>query len=167
VPVRSLALLVALLLPLGGRLLTRAEAAPQAGCDGLAFAHWLRESRPAAARATERPIVMSDNINLGPILAWHGRVRVVAGPYHSIGSAFADVQHAFGAAEDAAARAVLERRGVSLLLLCPDSPPPGGIWPQDGLRTRLLRGEVPDWLAEESLPDRLREAGFRLFARRG
>lgn len=131
-----------------------------AGCDGTAMARWLGEARPGVIAGEKPPILMASNIFIGPEIAWRAPYRTVTGPYHRGGAAFADTLAAFEATDPLAARAVLHRREVSLLLFCAATPeivvPPGSL-------AALLRdGEAPAWLRPVPLPEAL--SGFRLFA---
>ena len=88
-----------------------------------------------------------------PRSRWNPRVTGRAGP----------------AAGDEAARAIIERREVDLVLLC-RSPWMDSFYrrgaqvssPEETIfRERLLRGQVPTWLKPVPLPDRLND-GFLL-----
>lgn len=118
-------------------------------CDALPLARWLAAERPGIPPGG-RPVVFADDLNAGPVLAWAGGVRVVAGPYHRGGSAFADTAALYSAETGDAARAVATRRQADFLLLCRPLP-----WHAGGqaFRARLLAGDLPDWLAPVPLPE--------------
>jgi hypothetical protein len=101
---------------------------------------------------------MASDIFIGPEIAWRAPYRTVTGPYHRGGGAFADTLAVFEASDPVAARAVLHRRQVSLLLFCAAAPeiavPPGSL-------AALIRdGQAPAWLRPVPLPEAL--SGFRL-----
>ena len=138
------------------------EAAALEDCGATALAAFGRHSRPRPAPEPTDPVLLANSINSGPELAWRTPFRVVGAPYHRGGGAIADTLAFFEAADDAAARAIAERRQVALVLIC--SP-----WPKEGaapasLLGRLRRGEAPEWLAPVPLPDA--PPGVRLFATR-
>jgi hypothetical protein len=119
-----------------------------------------RRDPPMAARGAADPVLLANSINSGPELAWRTPFRLVGAPYHRGGDAIADTFAFFGAADDAAARAVAERRRASMVLLCApwlDEAAAGA-----SLLGRLRRGEAPGWLAPVPLPGA--PAGVRLFA---
>lgn len=116
---------------------------------------------PAAERP---PIVLADNMNLGPAIAHLAGLRAVTGPYHQLGPAFADAALALDQPDEALARAAIARRDVALVLVCPGAPPLNRTWSAEGLRARLLAGTPPAWLAERPLPAPIAAHGFRLYA---
>src|SRR3569623_1139686 len=94
-------------------------------------------------------------VDLGPRLVVVTHHDAVAGPYHRIGDAILDVQHAFSGSADQF-RAIARRHGATLLLTCPNvsgSPVyrarnPGGFYDQ------LARNKIPAWLEPVALPAR-------------
>ncbi len=148
---------------LGAAATAAAEADPDAGrCGDPAIIAALARFRPAPERwSAEDPVLVANDTNAGPELAWRSGFRPVAGPYHRGGAAMADTYTVFGATEDGAARAVLARRGATWLLLCPGTPEPGQPRGPGTLAERLAQGAVPGWLDPVAVPDL--PAGARLF----
>lgn len=128
-------------------------------CDATALAVWLAEARPRIAPPGHAPILVMEDMNAAPEIAWRSGVRGVSGPYHRGGDAFIDVLRAFTATDDGAARAILRRRQADLVAVCASDPPTGNA---ADLVTRLRRGDAPAWLRPIPLPDAL--GGYRLFA---
>jgi MFS family permease len=92
-------------------------------------------------------------VDLGPRLITVTHHDAIAGPYHRNGEAVLDIHHALrGTADDA--RAVMQKHGATLLLICPDmseatvykSESPKGFY------TQLVNGKVPAWLEPVALP---------------
>ena len=100
-------------------------------------------------------------VDLGPRLIALTRHSAIAGPYHRNGDAILDVQHAFKRSPEEA-RAIMRRRGATLLLTCPDmaestnyrAKAPAGFY------ARLARGERFAWLQPVALPA---HSPFRLY----
>ncbi len=133
--------------------------ASAAGCDGTAMARWLGEARPGVMPGQPPPILMASDIFLGPEIAWRAPYHAVSGPYHRGGAAFADTLAVFTATDMDAARAVLHRRQVALLLICPGAP---DLVVVPGSLAALIRDDAaPAWLRPVPLPESL--SGFRLF----
>ena len=92
-------------------------------------------------------------VDLGPRLIAMTHHRAIAGPYHRNQAAILDVIHAFRGTPDVA-RAVMQKHGATLLLLCPgmsestiyNAEAKGGFYWQ------LARGRVPSWLVPVPLP---------------
>ena len=132
---------------------------PRPGCnwsamiDHLGRNHW---------RAPDEDIVLS-YMYLGPRIIWHTPYRVVGAPYGNA-TVIEDTRRVFAATSERAARAVIERRGVDLVLVCKYSHKNDlYIGPNDeGLLASLLREQAPPWLEEVPLPARL-STMFRLF----
>ena len=127
--------------PLAGRLLP-APAEGAVGCEAPAVLAALAAAVPPGA---PRPLLLADDVNAGPALAWGAPVRPVAAPYHRGGAAIADMARFFAAPEAAAAQAIARRIGAGLVLACPGQAAAPG-----SLGARLRQGEIPDWL--EPLP---------------
>lgn len=160
---------VALLIPYAANAIRTDQAsgptAHGAGCDAHAIARHLGRAAaiPRDGSAGEAPILLADDHNAGPALAYLAGVRAVSGPYHQLSGAFADVATALNATDEAVARAVVDRRAVDLVLVCPGAAPLGVPWDANGLRARLLAGVPPAWLVERPLPPALRATGTRLY----
>lgn len=114
----------------------------------------------------EPKIILNNSISLGPVLLYRTRHSVVTTPYHRNAPGLIDAAAVWGATtDDAAARAVVERRGVGLLLVCRNVGK--NFWPAEDTRgetlhARLLAGETPDWLTPIELPPAA--AAFGLYA---
>ncbi|MBP0466958.1 hypothetical protein J5Y09_23725 [Roseomonas sp. PWR1] len=138
-----------------------AGAAPaDAGCPWTEMAEWLAAERPGVAAGAAAPILMAGDLFMGSEIAWRAPHRSVAAPHHRGGGAIADTVAVLDATEPEAARAILARRGVSLLLTCVTTP----VLPlRDGSFAATLRdGDVPSWLRPVPLPAGL--SAFRLYA---
>ncbi|NMJ41288.1 hypothetical protein GWK16_08560 [Roseomonas sp. JC162] len=134
-------------------------AAIGSACDATALAAWLAGARQHVAPADHAPILVMEDMNAGPEIAWRSGIRGVSGPYHRGGDAFVDVLRAFTATDDGAARAILRRRQADLIAVCTTDLPTDNA---ADFVTRLRRGEAPPWLRAIPLPDSL--GGYRLFA---
>lgn len=107
------------------------------------------------------PIVLA-RVDLGPEILYRTGARVVATPYHRNAEGILDVARFMGATDPAAARDVVERRGVDLVLVCGPAPSLAGVGSRGTLRTRLLGGEPPSWLRPVPL-ELAGGTGFRLY----
>lgn len=145
-------------LPFLAPLLMTSEAGAAGGCPVPALARFLSAAPPAPTGS----VMLADNLNLGPELAWRTPFRQVAAPYHRGGAALLDLRAVFAATDDAEAMRVLARRQVRLVLLCRDAPPLGTPWTEGSLRRRLLAGERPEGWAELPLPSEV-SASYLLF----
>lgn len=93
------------------------------------------------------PATLLTHIDQSAALVAHGRHRAIAGPYHRNGRAIADLMTAW-AGDDATARAVIARHGVTLVALCGD-PAEAQLYAKRnsrGLSARLMAGDAPGWL---------------------
>lgn len=91
---------------------------------------------------------------LGPELAWRSGLRAVGAPYGNA-RALRDTATSLGATDDAAARAVLRRRGIGLVLVCAahaetDHLAAGS---PDAMIRRLVENRPPRWLMPTRLQD--------------
>ena len=87
-----------------------------------------------------------------PALLLHTHHKGIAGPYHRNGRAIADVMRAW-AGSPAAAEAIVRRHHADYVIAC-GSPAEAQLYDRrgpDGLHARLMRGQVPGWLAPVSL----------------
>lgn len=107
--------------------------------------------------------------DFGPEIMYRTRHSVFSIPNHRLQTGYTDTYRAMSATRDEAARAIIERREVDLILLC-RSPMMDSFYrrgaqvssPEETIfRERLLRGQVPTWLKPVPLPDRLND-GFLL-----
>jgi hypothetical protein len=117
----------------------------------------------ANAECRARPQTILATIELGPELLYRTPHRVVGTPYQRNAAGIYDGYAALAEAEPAS-RAYFAKRKIDLVLLCPsidkvffDDPPRRG-----SLYNRLLRGDVPKWLAPVALPADLADT-FKLF----
>ncbi len=129
-------------------------------CDWHSMARWLGAERPLFGTRGVAPILMASDLFEGPELVWQTPYRVVATPHHRAGPAIEDTIAVFAATDPEAARAILRRRQVDLLLSCPDGP--WGVGGAGSLGARLREGQPPGWLRPIPLPPGL--SAFRLFA---
>lgn len=145
-------------MPFATALLAPPAAASAQSCPVPALARFLSASPPAPAGS----VMLADNLNIGPELAWRTPFRQVAAPYHRGGAALLDLRTVFTATDDAEAMRVLARRQARLVLLCRDAPLFGAPWPEGSLRRRLLAGERPEGWTELPLPSEV-SASYLLF----
>jgi hypothetical protein len=131
---------------------TEAETVVERACPVAPLAAFLTANPPAQSGS----VMLADNINLGPELAWRTPYRQTGAPYHRGGAALLDTRAVLAATEDSEALAVLARRSVRLLLLCRGSPQLGGALPGESFRDRLLSGERPDGWSEVPIPSEVR-----------
>lgn len=125
-------------------------------CGVETLAAWGRRDPSGAAD----PVLFASSIDFGPELAWRTPFRLVGAPYHRGGDAIADTLAFFNATDEAAARAIAERRQASMVLLC--APWPNETAAETSLLRRLRRGEAPAWMAPVPLPGA--PPGVRLFS---
>ena len=118
------------------------EAGGARGCEPAFLIPWLQTARPAA-----RAIVLTSEFDNTAELAWRTTLRFVAAPYHRGQDALADTVAFFRATDDAAAEAVLRRRQISYVLLCP-----GSFVSDGGFARRLAAGDAPGWLEPIAAP---------------
>lgn len=135
-----------------------------ASCDALPLARWLDANRPATMTSDDAPIILTDNIDSPPPLAYLTPYRFVGGPYHRGNADVADMLAFMTATDDDISRAIAGRRQVSLVLICLGQVPQAiGAAPADSLYHRLARDEVPDWLVRLPTTAAI-DRQFRLFA---
>ncbi|HYE28515.1 MAG TPA: AcrB/AcrD/AcrF family protein [Allosphingosinicella sp.] len=92
-------------------------------------------------------------VDLGPRLITVTHHDAVAGPYHRNGRDIIDVMRAFrGSSDDA--RAMIERRGIDYVLICPGLSESTLYASQakEGFYMQLVGGQIPPWLQPLSLP---------------
>lgn len=136
------------------------EQAIDAGCPWTDMVAWLAAERPGVSPDQPAPILLAGDLFIGSEIAWRTPYRSVAAPHHRGGDAIADTVAVLRATPPDAARDILERRGVSLLLTCAATPV---ISIAEGSLAAALRdGNMPDWLRAVPLPEPL--STFRLHA---
>jgi hypothetical protein len=127
---------------------------PTAYTQRVAKANRTCPTLPALAPIAKLPpATIMTFVDLGPRLITVTHHRAIAGPYHRNGDAILDIHHAFDGQPDQA-RAIAQRHGATLLLVCPNmnestnyrSRSPNGFY------ARLDRGERFDWLEPMALP---------------
>lgn len=94
-------------------------------------------------------------VDLGPRLITMTHHDAIAGPYHRNGEAILDIHRVFrGPAEGA--RAIMQRHGATMLLICPNMSESTIYATQNpkGFYVQLAKGQVPDWLEPIALPPR-------------
>jgi hypothetical protein len=92
--------------------------------------------------------------------------ETIATPYHRNKAGILDDFHVMEAQDDAEAEAILRRRGVTLILVCPtldESETYYDVGTPGTLYERLLENRPPGWLKPVELPASLRE-DFQLWA---
>lgn len=122
--------------------------------------------RAEAERAGHRITVMAD-IDLGPEIIYFSDQKVISGPYHRNTQGILDVHDFFAATDPEAARLILERRKVDVVLVCGVSEDQRDMAIQSPhLGAHLEGNKPPDWLiAVDSIwPS---EGGYRLYRYRG
>lgn len=97
---------------------------------------------------TAAPIVLTNQVDLGPEIVWRTEMRAVAAPYHRGGASLADALAVFAATDPAEARMILERRDVSVLLVCRLAQAGAG-----SFAARLRDGETPPWLVPQPISE--------------
>lgn len=143
-------------------ILCAAAAAPVPGFDlAAAYSHhtpdtcpttemdaWL--ANPKGMGAT--PKIVAAELFDGPQILWQTPHSIIAGPYHCNPDGISDLRALFFASDDQVARRIVDKRGVDLLVECPERKTFIGGGGPDSLYWRLARGDVPSWLRKLSLP---------------
>jgi uncharacterized membrane protein YhaH (DUF805 family) len=130
-----------------------------ASCDVAEMARYLGETYP------DRAYRLFNFIYAGPALLFHSHHAVVATPYHRNTAGIVDTINFFRATELAPAQALIERRGIDFVLICPDDPEASNYRSTDGPLTLLMRleqGQPPGWLTAIPLVPGLAE-NYKLF----
>ena len=99
---------------------------------------------------------MTDDISYAPELAFRTNYRFVAGPYHRNPQAIFDTVDAMLDQSGETARAILEKRQVSLVIRCIDVVVPRLHEPDHfNFYADLGRAKPPSWLTRITLPPEL------------
>ena len=100
------------------------------------------------------PATMLTFVDMGPRLIAMTRHSAIAGPYHRNGEAILDVQRAFRSTSPEVARAIMKRRGATMLLLCPGMAESTIYRAQarEGFYMQLVEDRIPTWLEPVVLP---------------
>lgn len=148
--VALLSLLGVLGLPFLGLSSATSTAAPGSACDWTAINRWLDSERPLVGSRGSAPTLMASDIFEGPQIVWRTPYRVVATPHHRAGRAIEDNVAVFAATDPEAARAILRRRHVDLVVACTAAPVAEA---QAASLAALIRGgRQPDWLIPIAVP---------------
>jgi hypothetical protein len=138
-------------------------------CPVGKLADWLNTARPgkgpggAPGGAGQAPIVMTDDISYAPELAFRTPYRFVAGPYHRNPQAIFDTTDAMLDQNGETARAIFEKRQISLVIRCVDVVVPGLHNPDHfNFYADLGREKPPSWLTRLPLPPEL-SAHYRVY----
>jgi hypothetical protein len=105
------------------------------------------------------------SVNFGPEILYRTRHRVVSTIHHRNAAGVLDGARILGGEDEAESLSLLRRRGIDLILLCPNSGNDGYFLAKKGKRVlyrRLQAGDMPAWVRETALPKDLENA-FRLF----
>ena len=128
-------------------------ASAERSCPIDRVAAWLDD--PTAMGG--RPRLILAHFNHGPELLYRTRHAVVASPYHRNAAGLRDAHEAFGTTGPAAARRVVERRGVDLVLICRAGPAVANfaLVNPEAYALELAAERHPAWLAPVDLPEPL------------
>jgi hypothetical protein len=102
------------------------------------------------AKLGQKPLIVAGLLDHGPEILYRTRHSVISAPYHRNGAGIWDSHQLFAAEDEAESRAVISRRGVDLLLICPTGAERRFFSYASGsknLYSRLLDGDIPNWLA--------------------
>lgn len=134
-------------LPVAGSMLKAREPEKVAECDPSVLIAALDDLRSPALRGAADPILLSDDINGGPRIAYETAFRTVAGPYHRGSAALRDSIAVFSETDPEAIQAILRRRQIDYIAVCLTGA--GGILRQfqpGELGQGLAAGKVPNYL---------------------
>ena len=116
---------------------------------------------------TERPLTILAFLDFGPELLYRTRHRVIATPYHRNGPGISDSHRMMTSGDAEEAKAMMNQRGIDLILLCPGSPERVFFSTRerdDSLYSALRDGKPPSWLVPVDLPANL-SGSFKLYAK--
>lgn len=97
-----------------------------------------------------KPLVIAGLLDHGPEILYRTQHSVIGAPYHRNGLGIWDSHRLFAATDETESRAIVSRRGVGLLLICPTGAERLFFNYERGsknLYSRLLDGDIPKWLA--------------------
>jgi hypothetical protein len=103
----------------------------------------------------DRPRRLLAHIDFGPELLYRTKHSVYSIPSHRFNPGFTDSYNVFSAADDGAAKQIVESRGIDLVLVCNGARLDRFYARNDGeetLRQRLIDGDIPAWLHRVELP---------------
>lgn len=149
---------------LGALLFQPRPVAASAGphCPLTEMSRWIDEE----PRLNDRTRRILSFINFGPELLYRTRHEVIATPNHRNPHGILDAISALGRLPPSEARAIVERRGVDLILVCRGTEEAADYRQGnngDTLFSAMVQGRAPDWLVLIGLPDAL-AGSFLLFA---
>lgn len=139
----------------------RAVAGGGPGCPLTEMSRWIDQSPDLNDRSRR----ILSFINFGPELLYRTRHEVIATPNHRNARSIIDAIRALGRLPPEQARAIIERRGIDLILICRGTEEATDYRRGNGGNTlfrALEQGRSPDWLAAVALPQPLAES-FLLF----
>jgi hypothetical protein len=99
---------------------------------------------PAFAALGSEPLTIAADVDYGPELLFRTPHNVIATPYHRNGPGILDTWDLLAAEPGPAAEAMIRRRSIDLILLCPAADP--------GLRPAAAEGTLYEALATENPP---------------
>jgi hypothetical protein len=106
---------------------------------------------------------MTDDFSYAPELAFRTHYRFVAGPYHRNPQAIFDTADAMRDWSGEGARAILDKRQVSLVIRCVDVIVPRLYDPDHfNLYADLGRSKPPSWMTQIALPPEI-SGHFRVY----
>jgi hypothetical protein len=120
-------------------------------------------NEPGGLGAT--PLTVAGLLDHGPEILYRTRHAVVGTPYHRNAAGIWDSYRLFAAPTEAESHAIIARRGIDLLLICPSRAERQFFTQEtgaDNFYTRLVAGAVPAWLAQVPIKPGNAD-GFRLF----
>ncbi|MCG8547553.1 MAG: hypothetical protein MJE12_25425 [Alphaproteobacteria bacterium] len=112
-----------------------------------------------------KPLVIGGLLDHGPEILYRTRHAAIGAPYHRNGDGIWDSHRLLAATDEAETQALINRRGIDLILVCPSKAErsffqleqnPGSLY------SRLNAGETPVWLTPVPL-DAAQADGFRLY----
>jgi hypothetical protein len=112
-----------------------------------------------------RSLTILGSANFGPEILYRTNHKVLGTLHHRNSAGILDSVKILGGADEALVRRLIRERRVDLIVLCPGSGSDGYLLGRDGgpiFYRRLENGEIPDWLREVKLPEKL-GLSFRLF----
>lgn len=172
-PLRVLVKVVAIMLIAIGPALAGMIGLAVAGADKKAETKTVAESCPLKemtgflnrAPWVDRPRIIAASANFGAEILYRTPHKVVATVHHRNTSGFYDGYRMFSGQDERQVQALLGKREVDLLLLCPGSSHDGYFLTEERDGTfyqRLENGDLPGWLEQVPLPDKAAKT-FRLF----
>lgn len=148
---------------IAGALMRTGQAPAQARgkCPLTPMAEWL-DTAPALRGQAER---IATFVFDGPEILYRTSHAVIATPYHRNHAGILAVRDLLSATDDAGPRAIVRRRGITLILVCANDAEAAKFRGPEGAPSLLRRLEAaspPPWLSAVALPVAL-AADFKLF----